>query len=204
MAGSPDSRSPTLELLVVIGAVFVLQQLVALVSQPLALGLFTLRAPILADPWALVTSVYAHSGLDHLLANAIALAVVGFLLERHTTRLRFHAFFLVTGIAAGVFQIGLASLFGVDVALLGASGAVFALIGYLVTGNRLSGRLFDRFQLSGRVTLLLFVVLAGLVTFVTAAPGVALAAHFFGFLLGLVAGKLNLLRPPATGNASLK
>ena len=62
MAGSPDSRSPTLELLVVIGAVFVLQQLVALVSQPIALGLFTLRAPILADPWALVISVYATAG----------------------------------------------------------------------------------------------------------------------------------------------
>jgi len=202
MDESGGGRSPTLEILIVIAVVFTLQQLVALISQPLVLVLFTLRAPLLADPWALVTSVYAHSGLDHLLANAIALAVVGFLLERHTTRARFHAFFLATGVAAGVFQIGVASLFGVDAALLGASGAVFALIGYLVTGNRLSGRLFDRIDLSGRATLLLFLVLAGLVTLVTAAPGVALAAHFFGFLLGLVAGQLNLLRPPR--NASLK
>ncbi|QSG03991.1 Membrane associated serine protease [Natranaeroarchaeum sulfidigenes] len=182
--------------------VFILQQLIAFVSQPLAFVLFTLQAPVLADPWALVTSVYAHSGVDHLLANAIALAVVGFLLERHTTRARFHVFFLTTGVAAGVFQIGIASLFGVDAALLGASGAVFGLIGYLVTGNRLSGRLFDRIDLSGRATLAIFILLAVLVTLVTAAPGVALAAHFFGFLLGLVAGQLNLLRPPR--NASLK
>ncbi|WP_238478022.1 rhomboid family intramembrane serine protease [Natranaeroarchaeum sulfidigenes] len=202
MDGSADARSPTLEILLVITVVFILQQLIAFVSQPLAFVLFTLQAPVLADPWALVTSVYAHSGVDHLLANAIALAVVGFLLERHTTRARFHVFFLTTGVAAGVFQIGIASLFGVDAALLGASGAVFGLIGYLVTGNRLSGRLFDRIDLSGRATLAIFILLAVLVTLVTAAPGVALAAHFFGFLLGLVAGQLNLLRPPR--NASLK
>jgi hypothetical protein len=37
-------------------------------------------------------------------------------------------------------------------------------------------------------------VLAGGVTLLTAAPGVALVAHFSGFALGLLAGRARLLR----------
>ena len=194
--------SPTLETLALFGIVFALQQALGVVDAALAAALFALRAPLELRPWTVVTSVYAHGGLGHLASNAIALAVVGFPLERLTTRARFHTFFVSTGAAAGAFQVLLndllvhSGLVHTRAGVLGASGAVFALIGYVVTANRLTGGIFDRINLSPDAQLLLFLALAIGVTLMTAAPGVALAAHFFGFLLGLLAGRANVLRVP--------
>jgi len=41
---------------------------------------------------------------------------------------------------------------------------------------------------------LVFAVIAAVLTLATGAPGVALVAHFTGFLLGLIAGRAHLLR----------
>jgi len=194
-------RSPTIETLLAFAAVFVLQQALGVVAPVLEFALFYLALPLELRPWTLVTSIYAHAGWSHLLSNAVALAIVGFALERHTTRWRFHTFFVLTGAAAGAFQVLFnrlllqAGLVGQQTVVLGASGAVFALFGYVLAGNRLTGGLLDRIGLDPRWQLLVFLVAATLVTLATAAPGVALAAHFFGFLLGLLAGQANLLRP---------
>ena len=47
-------------------------------------------------------------------------------------------------------------------------------------------------------TLALFAVLAAVTTLATAAPGVALVAHFAGFLVGAVAGRGRLLHVDGT------
>lgn len=183
--------SPTIETLVVFGVVFALQTAVSFVG--LMAFFFVLSPPVEVRPWTLVTSVYAHGGIGHLLANAAALLVFGLLVERRTTRLRFHAFFITTGIIAGVAQITLGSLVGPPQGVLGASGAIFALMGYVLAGNVVSATLLNRFRLSGRVQIALFVVFAAIVTIATGAPGVALIAHFTGLVLGLVAGRAGVL-----------
>ncbi len=106
---------------------------------------FVLAPPLTTNPWTIVTSVYAHSGLGHLVSNALALLVFGWPVARATTRWRFHAFFAITGAIAGVSQVALTGVFAsmpfvpvAPTAVLGASGAVFALLGYLVASNRLS------------------------------------------------------------------
>lgn len=182
------ARSPTLETLVLVGVVFFLQRATALVG--LAVPLFVLTPAFPVAPWTVVTSVYAHAGLAHLLSNAVTLALVGLLVEQTTTRLRFHAFFVATGALSGLAQVTLTSG-----GVLGASGAVFALIGYLLTANPVSAALFDRVRLSRRVQIGMFAVLAAVVTLATGAPGVALVAHFTGFALGLLAGRVRLLDP---------
>lgn len=182
------ARSPTLETLVLVGVVFFLQRTAALVG--LAVPLFVLTPAFPVAPWTVVTSVYAHAGLAHLLSNAVTLALVGLLVEQTTTRLRFHAFFVATGALSGLAQVTLTSG-----GVLGASGAVFALIGYLLTANPVSAALFDRVRLSRRVQIGVFAVLAAVVTLATGAPGVALVAHFTGFALGLLAGRVRLLDP---------
>ena len=155
--------------------------------------LFALAPPLSAAPWTLVTSVYAHASVGHLLANALALLLVGPLVERRTSRIRFHAFVVTTGALAGVAQVTLGSLLGPPSAVLGLSGAVFALGGYLLAGNVVSATLFDRLRLSGRAQLLLFGLAAVVLTATTAAPGVALIAHATGAFCGLVAGRVGLL-----------
>jgi len=149
-----------------------------------------------------VTSVYAHASVSHLVANALALALGGVLVERLTTRARFHAFFVTVGSLAGVTQVALVGLVGplvpgmpARVAVLGASGAVLGLYGYLLGANRLTELLVAGVELAPRVQLVLGVVLAAVVTLLTANPGAALVAHFTGLLVGFLAGRAHLLAP---------
>jgi len=196
-------RSPTVTTLAVFLVVFVVQRLVRVVAGGVTMqSLFALTTPVTANPWTILTSVYAHAGLSHLLANAVALAFVGVLLERETTPARFHAFFLTTGALSGLAEVWLAAALGsivggvaTQVAVLGGSGGIFALAGYLLTSNRLTERVVGSVQVSPRVQLAVFAVFAVVVTLATASPQVALVAHFTGLLLGLLAGRAHLLRP---------
>ncbi|WP_418281386.1 rhomboid family intramembrane serine protease [Halorubrum sp. DTA98] len=180
----------TLETLGIVAVVGVVQTALRVVDLAWALAL---SAPVSVAPWTVVTSVYAHGSLAHLFANAVGLALVGPLVERRTTRLRFHAFVVATGALAGVSQVTLGSLIGPSPAVLGLSGAVFALGGYLLAGNVVSTTLFDRLRLSTRAQFALFGLVAVFLTLATAAPGVALIAHATGAFCGLVAGRARLL-----------
>lgn len=208
--------SPTIALLVVFAVVFAIQSVVGMFTGPPASrSLFALSTPITLNPWTVVTSVYAHGSLSHLAANAAALLLVGLLLERQTTPFRFHVYFLLTGAVAGLAEVWFAAFFGGFVArltalvpalagfvptvpaqvnVLGASGAIFALLGYLLTSNRLTDRVVGNFEVSPRAQLALFALVAAVITYVTASQQVALVAHFTGLLIGLLAGRLHLLR----------
>lgn len=184
-------ESPTIDLLVTFTGVFILQQIGGLIG--LGPAWFALALP-LVRPWTLVTSVYAHGSVSHLVANALALAVIGFPLERFTTRVRFHGFVLVTGMVAGMTELIVGGLVGQSAAVIGASGAILALYGYALAGNPLAGGLLARLNLGRRARLILIAGVALVVTVLTAGPGVALVAHFTGFTLGLVAGRRRILR----------
>ncbi|WP_336327633.1 rhomboid family intramembrane serine protease [Halovenus sp. HT40] len=181
------SGMPVLELLFVFVLVYVLQFITAFAG--VVESLFILSPPIAQNPWTIVTSIYAHNGTGHLLSNAVALVLFGWPVARATTRLRFHLFFIVSGAVAGITQIVVSDAAGV----LGASGAVFALFGYLIVGNRLSSSLVQAVRVPTWVTLVVFIVIAAVVTLATASPGVALIAHFAGLLVGLLAGRIGLL-----------
>ena len=187
------NRSPTVDTLAVFVVVFALQTATALVGFSSALSLFVLQPPVTDAPGTVLTSVYAHGSLGHLLSNSIALVLAGLVVERRTTWLRFHLFFLVVGALAGVSQVVLTGLFGTPTGVLGASGAVFGLFGYLLAGNRVTATVFSRIRLSPRAQLVVFVLAAAVVTAATGQPGVALVAHFVGLLLGLLAGATRLL-----------
>lgn len=188
-------RSPTVETLALFVVVFAAQRLVGLVSQSLAVGLFALAPPVSVRPWTLLVSVYAHAGVAHLVSNAAVLVVVGLVVERVTTRWRFHAFFAGIGVLAGLAQVLVADFVGPAAAVLGASGAVFGLLGYLLAGNPVTDAVLGWLPLSGRVRVALLLALAAGATLLTAGPGVALVAHFTGFALGLASGRVHLLRP---------
>ena len=183
-------RRPTVDLLFVLAATFALQQVAGAVG--FGVEWFALATP-LRRPWTIVTTVYAHATLGHLLANAVGLAVVGLLLERSSTRLRVHGFVLGTGATAAAVEFLVGTAVGPPVAVLGASGAVLAGVGYLLAGNRLSDGVLTRANLGRRGSAALLVGVAIGVTLLTAGPGVAVVAHFTGFVLGAVAGRLGIL-----------
>jgi len=200
-------NSPTVETLVLIAVVFTLQQFATLVGEVVGIAgfgiaFFALSPPLSVYPWTLVTSVYAHSTLVHLLSNAVALLVVGLVVEAVTTRVRFHAFFIATGVLAGVLQVVVSGLSGAPTGVLGASGAILALVGYALAANPVSDTVLDRLRLRRRAQFGLFAALAVVVTLVTGTAGAALIAHFVGLLVGLLAGRLRLLHAEGTPRAN--
>ncbi len=189
---SRSSGSPIEETLVVFLLVAIVQSVAGVLGA--VASLFVLSTPLSQHPWTIVTSVYAHAGLAHLLSNSVALVLFGWPVARATTRLRFHTFFLVTGAIAGVTQVWVTGLLGYGAAVLGSSGAVFALLGYLLAANPVAEGIASSVDVPRWLVWLVFVSLAAAVTIATASPRAALVAHFVGFLLGLVAGRARLLQ----------
>lgn len=183
---------PTLQTAALLVVVFLVQQLVAPLGA-LEAVVFVLDGGVGARPWAIATSVYAHADVSHLLANLVGLALVGPLVAYRTTAGRFHAFFLATGALAGLGEVFVGGLLGPPRAVLGASGAVLALLGYLLAGNAVSTRVLDRLGLSPRVQILVFAVVVVALTVVTSGPQSAVVGHAVGLASGLVAGRLHLL-----------
>lgn len=186
-------RSPTVETLLLVLTATGLAWFAALVS--VSLPPLGLAPPLSRHPWTLVTSVYAHWTIGHLVANAVGLLALGLLVERRSTRVRFHAFVLGTGMLAGVAEVLASQAAGSPIRVLGISGAVFALLGYLLAGNAVTQQVLDRVRLSQRAQVGIGVVVAVGLTLATAGPHVALVGHATGAILGLAAGRARLLRP---------
>jgi membrane associated rhomboid family serine protease len=79
--------------------------------------------------WELLTSMFTHVQPLHLGFNMLALWFLGPQLERVLGRTRFLAVYLLSGLAGSVVVYWLSSEFG---ATVGASGAVFGMMGALV------------------------------------------------------------------------
>ena len=188
----PSGGRATLEVAVVIVVVYLVQSSLSIFG--VGIGLFALSMPLETYPWTIITAVYAHAGPSHLLANLIGILVFGFIVERRTTRLRFHAFVLLSGVIAAIAEVTVGALVGTSVMVLGISGAVFALMGYVATSNPVSNTILNRLEVDWRVQLALFLLVAVVLTYVTAGERVALVAHFVGLILGLLAGRIHLLR----------
>ena len=88
--------------------------------------LFVLDENSFHQPWRFISSIFLHGGLAHLILNLFALALFGSILEKFVGEKRFLLVFFLTGILAN-----LASIFFYN-SSLGASGAIFGVIGALV------------------------------------------------------------------------
>lgn len=189
-----EPSSPTLTLALLAVGVSTFQALLWVFG--VSPWLFALVWPLDHRPWTLLTSIFAHASIEHLLTNLLGLVLLGLLLERRTSPTRFYAFFLVTGMAAGIAQVTVATfLLGEPAAVLGASGAIFGLFGYVLAGNRLTDVAAAGVSIRPRVQLVVLLVVATGLTLISAGEKVALIAHFTGLVIGIVAGREHLLRP---------
>lgn len=88
--------------------------------------LFVLNQESFSQPWRFVTAIFLHGDFGHLLYNMFALLLFGGMLERLIGSKRFALVFFVTGIGANLFSVFFYP------SSLGASGAIFGVIGALV------------------------------------------------------------------------
>ncbi len=78
--------------------------------------------------YRLITGIFLHGGLLHLLFNCYALNIIGSQLESFLGKPKFLMIYLISGISGALFSM----IFGGDYASIGASGAIFGLMGSLV------------------------------------------------------------------------
>ncbi|QMU66850.1 rhomboid family intramembrane serine protease [Streptacidiphilus sp. P02-A3a] len=124
--------------------------------------------------YRMITSVFFHTAILHIGMNMWSLWVIGPALEQLLGRWRYLGLYLVSGLAGSALQLIVAP----DVWALGASGAIFGLLGALVALQRKRG-----YQL-GPILAIIFVNL--LATF--AIPGISWEAHVGGLVAGAVIG----------------
>ena len=157
----------TWSLIAITVVVFVLQQVAPVVEN---YGVFRPVLTLLL-PWTPITAIFLHASILHILFNMYSLFVFGPILEHLLGRARFLALYLIAGFGGSV-AVALLSPGG---GVLGASGAIFGLMGaYFVIARRLG---------SGNNAQILIVIGINLVAgFVL--PGVSWQAHVGGLLVG--------------------
>ena len=125
--------------------------------------------------WRLVTAMFLHGSLLHLAFNMFALYWLGNIIEQALGTPRFLLVYFVSGLAGSAGALWFSSAFDVTV---GASGAIFGLIGALLILEYLSTG-----SLMGQALILILVNLA--LTF--AVPGISIGGHLGGLAGGIVA-----------------
>lgn len=147
---------------------------------------------------ALLTSMFLHGSLAHLIGNLLFLHIFGDNLESALGHVKYFVFYLASGIGAAALQIFVSP--ASTIPMLGASGAIAGVMGgyLLLFPNHRIDTLFSFGLWFRRATVpawsmlfywIAFQFLFGFGTYAAAAPdtgGVAYFAHIGGFLTGLL------------------
>ncbi|MEM7819254.1 MAG: rhomboid family intramembrane serine protease [Candidatus Aenigmatarchaeota archaeon] len=101
--------------------IFIIQVIFSFITENFIL----ISIDVISRPWILITSIFLHGSLEHLMYNMLALVLFGTILEKIIGSKNFILVFLVSGILANI-----TSIFFYE-ATLGASGAIFGILGCL-------------------------------------------------------------------------
>ena len=149
----------------------------------------------LGEWWRLLAAMFLHFGSAHLVLNMLALAVLGPFVERMLGHWRTLALYLAAGVGSSTVIL-LFTMAGwmEERMLIGASGAIFGLVGaqlvLLADGWRNEGSKLAAQRLMNMALIVVMQVMFDLMT-----PEVSMGAHMFGLLIGIVAA-LALKKQP--------
>ena len=95
-------------------------------------GAFSLRYLLQGQEWwRFVTSLFLHANMDHLVGNMMMLYLAGGLVEKYVGKRKYAILYFVSGISGSLFYALYEFSTGKYVDSIGASGAVFGVIGAL-------------------------------------------------------------------------
>ncbi len=76
--------------------------------------------------WRLITCIFLHGGITHILCNMYSLYVIGPQVESFYGKVKYLFIYLFSGITGSILSLSFASTYSVSI---GASGAIFGLLG---------------------------------------------------------------------------
>ena len=134
--------------------------------------------------WRLLSAMFLHGGMTHLLMNMVSLYIVGRGVERYFSKAAFLAIYLFSGIIGGLVSSAIHPL-SVGV---GASGAIFgifgALAGFFIVHRKALGEHSRMFMKDFAVILGLNFLLG------MSVDAIDMSAHIAGLAVGLLGGIL--------------
>ncbi|KAI5682409.1 hypothetical protein M9H77_03637 [Catharanthus roseus] len=137
--------------------------------------------------WRLITCIWLHAGVLHLLANMLSLLVIGIRLEQEFGFARIGFLYIISGLGGSI----LSALFIQSNISVGASGALFGLLGGMLSELITNWTIYAN-KVASLVTL---VVIIAINLAVGILPHVDNFAHIGGFLSGFLLGFVFLIRP---------
>ncbi len=160
------------------------------------LGWADIRLMLAGNWWVLVTAVFLHGGILHILFNMLWVRDLGPQTEYLFGPHKMLVIFILSGIAGNlvaVFTPLVANTFlGTQMPLvpvIGASGAVFGLMGAIIAFGKKRGGLFGRQLVRQMGMWALILIVMGFLL-----PGVSNAAHIGGFIGGFIIGQILSIR----------
>ena len=154
--------------------------LVSLLSPAVPLALMLVPALIPERPWTIVTYMFLHAGVWHLVFNMLALYFFGPRLEVRLGGPHFLALYFISGLIGAVM-----SLVTPAAAIVGASGAIFGvMLGYARYWPRALIYVWGVVPLEARWFVIVMTALSLLGGFGGVQPGVAHFTHLGGFVGG--------------------
>jgi len=137
--------------------------------------------------WRLITCMWLHAGVIHVLANMLSLIFIGIRLEQQFGFVRVGIIYLVSGFGGSI----LSSLFIQQNISVGASGALFGLLGAMLSELLTNWTIYSN-KIAALLTLV-FIIAINLAVGIL--PHVDNFAHIGGFMSGFLLGFVFLLRP---------
>ncbi|KAF5744599.1 inactive rhomboid protein 1 [Tripterygium wilfordii] len=137
--------------------------------------------------WRLISCIWLHAGVFHVLANMLSLVFIGIRLEQEFGFVRIGLLYVISGFGGSL----LSALF-IQIAIsVGASGALFGLLGGMLSELITNWTIYAN-KLAALLTLV-FIIILNLAVGIL--PHVDNFAHIGGFLSGFFLGFVFLIRP---------
>jgi membrane associated rhomboid family serine protease len=183
--GAPVTEKPTVTyVLIGINVFAFLLMLVSGIDETATQwGMFPPSIAIDNEWWRLITSAFLHGGWLHIAFNMYVLYALGPTLERLLGHSRYLVLYLMAALGGAVCSYAFSDVMTVSV---GASGAIFGLMGALVVAGRKL-----RYDITQVLVLLAVNFAIGFL-----APGVDWKAHVGGLVIGAAVAAIFVL-PPA-------
>ncbi len=171
----------TISIMVVCFSIFFMQMLLPWLTMLIAL------TPALAIDgmyWQFFTYMFAHASISHVGFNMIGLFIFGATVERFLGTRKYIYLYIISGVGSGIFHILITGIS--EIPMLGASGAVFAVLtAYAVKFPEARVLIFPLMipvkAIYAIVGFVIFSIFAGLTNIM---PGTAHFGHLGGILFG--------------------
>lgn len=142
-----------------------------------------------AQFYRIISAMFLHADIYHLINNMLLLAGLGAMLEKETGHIRFFLLYFLSGLGGQVVSL-LYKVFTEEwyVSSIGASGAVFGLVGVLLAMSLGWVRKMEQVTWQRVVFVVAYSIYSGV-----RGANIDNAAHIGGFLTGFVLGWLMCL-----------